>query len=56
MKANWTTRRFDSITTIANGMVSPTDPNYIDAVHIGPEISKVTLVELATRRRPVNLV
>lgn len=33
----WKTRRFDSITTIANGMVNPTESQYVDAIHIGPE-------------------
>jgi type I restriction enzyme S subunit len=33
----WKTRRFDSITTIANGMVNPTESQYVDAIRIGPE-------------------
>lgn len=34
---NWNTRRFDTIAEIANGMINPTDDEFLDAIHVGLE-------------------
>jgi restriction endonuclease S subunit len=37
MTSNWSTYRFGDITTIASGLVDPTEHPYCDYLHVGPE-------------------